>query len=77
MKVDFIVSRFPERLNIDRNHIRSAAIVRPIAVTKNFQILFPVLLISWTFMPKSEEASVTGMKMNARMVTAGNYSAES
>lgn len=40
-----------------------------IAVVMKDQMLWPVLLISWTFMPKTEEARLMGTKANARTVT--------
>ena len=40
-----------------------------IAVTMNTQILCPVLLICWMFMPKTEEARLVGTNANARTVT--------
>ena len=39
------------------------------AVTMKTQILFPVLLISWTFIPNTEEARLVGIKTKARIVT--------
>lgn len=54
---------------MDKSQIATAVPVIDTAVTIKVQIPFPVLLISWTFIPNIEEARLVGMKMKARMVT--------
>lgn len=57
------------RARFDKNKAATAAPVNAIAVTMKVQMLFPVLLISCTFIPNTEEARLVGMKMKAKMVT--------
>ena len=50
--------------------------VNTIAVAIKLQMLPPVPLICWTFIPNIEEAKLVGMKMKARIVTFQRQSAK-